>query len=160
MVRNRNQFDKGVIMATSVFVNIPTNDLERAKAFYAGIGWKINPLFTDENAACVVISDTIYLMVLTRDFFATFTDKPIVDPATALQVETALSADSREEVDAFISKVVAAGGTEHREAQDYGFMYARDFEDPDGNLFSVLWMDPVASEQGPEAFMAQQGQAS
>ena len=147
-------------MATSVFVNIPTNDLERAKAFFSGIGWKINPLFTDENATCVVISDTIYLMVLTREFFATFTDKPIVDPATALQVETAISVDSREEVDAFIGKVTAAGGTEHREAQDYGFMYARDFEDPDGNLFSVLWMDPIASEQGPEAYMAQQGQSS
>ena len=147
-------------MATEIFVNLPTSDLERAKAFYTGIGWRINPLFTDENAACVIIDDHVYLMVLTRDFFSTFTDKPIADPRASVQVETAFSRDSREAVDAIIEKVIAAGGTEHREAQDYGFMYARDFEDPDGNLFSALWMDPVAAEKGPEAFMAQQGQGT
>lgn len=144
-------------MATQIFVNLPTGDLERSKAFYTGIGWSINPLFTDENAACVVIDENLYLMILTREFFATFTDKPIVDPRTSLQVETAFSRDSREAVDAIIEKVIAAGGTEHRETQDYGFMYARAFEDPDGNLFSALWMDPVAAEHGPDAFMAQQG---
>jgi predicted lactoylglutathione lyase len=103
-----------------------------------------------------VIDERLYLMILTRDFFATFTDKPIADPSTSLQVETAFSRDSREAVDEILEKAIAAGGTEHRTAQDYGFMYARDFEDPDGNLFSALWMDPVASEKGPEAFMAQQ----
>ena len=144
-------------MATEIFVNLPTTDLERAKAFFSGLGWRINPLFTDENAACVVIDEHVYLMILTREFFATFTDKPIVDPGAALQVETALSYDSREAVDAVIEKAVASGGREHRKAQDYGFMYSRDFEDPDGNLFSALWMDPVAAEIGPEAFMAQQG---
>jgi len=144
-------------MVTSIFVNLPTSDLERAKTFYAGLGWSINPMFTDENAVCVVIDENLYLMVLTRDFFSTFTDKPIVDPSTSIQVETAFSRESREEVDAFLEKVIAAGGTEHRQAQDYGFMYARDFEDPDGNLFSALWMDPVAAEIGPEAFMAKQG---
>jgi predicted lactoylglutathione lyase len=145
-------------MVTSIFVNLPTSDLERSKAFFTGLGWSINPMFTDENAICVVIEENLYLMVLTREFFSTFTDKPIVDPSTALQVETAFSRDSREEVDAIIEKAIAAGGTEHREVQDYGFMYARDFEDPDGNLFSALWMNPVAAEIGPEAFMAQQGQ--
>lgn len=144
-------------MVTSIFVNLPTSDLERAKTFYSGLGWSINPMFTDENAVCVVIDENLYLMVLTRDFFSTFTDKPIVDPSTSIQVETAFSRESREEVDAFLEKVIAAGGTEHRQAQDYGFMYARDFEDPDGNLFSALWMDPVAAEIGPEAFMAKQG---
>ncbi|MET1044260.1 MAG: VOC family protein [Microbacteriaceae bacterium] len=146
-------------MSTAVFVNLPTADLDRSKAFFEGLGWSINPLFTDENAACVVIDENVYLMVLTRDFFQTFTDKPIADPQTSAQVETAFSRDSRDDVDAFMEKVLAAGGTEPRDAQDYGFMYARDFEDPDGNLFSVLWMDPVAAEQGPEAFMAQQGQS-
>ena len=144
-------------MVTSIFVNLPTSDLERAKTFYSGLGWSINPMFTDENAVCVVIDENLYLMVLTRDFFSTFTDKPIVDPSTSIQVETAFSRESREDVDAFLEKVIAAGGTEHRQAQDYGFMYARDFEDPDGNLFSALWMDPVAAEIGPEAFMAKQG---
>lgn len=143
-------------MATEIFVNIPTTDLERSKAFYTGLGWTINPNFTDENAACVVIDERIYLMVLMRDFFATFTDKLIVDPHAALQVETALSYESREAVDALIAKAIAVGGREHREAQDFGFMYGRDFEDPDGNLFSALRMDPVASEIGPEAYLAQQ----
>ena len=143
-------------MVTSIFVNLPTSDLERSKAFYSGLGWGINPLFSDENAACVVIDENLYLMVLTRDFFSSFTDKPIVDPKTALQVETAFSRDSRADVDAILEKAVAAGGTEHREPQDYGFMYARDFEDPDGNLFSALWMDPVAARIGPEAFAALQ----
>ena len=144
-------------MATEIFVNLPTSDLERSKAFFTGLGWQINPNFTDENAACIVIDEHLYLMILTREFFATFTDKPIADPRTTLQVETAFSRDSRAEVDAILERAVAAGGTAHRGPQDYGFMYARDFEDPDGNLFSALWMDPVAAEQGPEAFMAQQG---
>lgn len=148
---------KGDIMATELFVNLPTTDLERAKAFYTGLGWTINENFTDENAACVVIDEHLYLMVLTRDFFATFTDKPIADPRTSLQVETAFSRESREEVDAILDRALAAGGAEPRPPQDYGFMYARDFEDPDGNLFSALWMHPMAAEQGPEAFMAQQG---
>jgi hypothetical protein len=143
-------------MTTSIFVNLPTTDLERSKAFFAELGWEINPNFTDENAACVVIDENLYLMVLTREFFSTFTDKPIADPHATLQVETAFSRDSREEVDALLDKAIAAGGTEHRETQDYGFMYARDFEDPDGNLFSALWMDPLAAEIGPDAFMAQQ----
>ena len=144
-------------MATELFVNLPTSDLERAKAFYTGIGWSINENFTDENAACIVIDEHLYLMILTRDFFATFTDKPIADPRTSLQVETAFSRDTREGVDAILEKALAAGGTEPRPPQDYGFMYARDFEDPDGNLFSALYMHPMAAEQGPEAYMAQQG---
>lgn len=136
-------------MATDVFVNLPASDLDRSTSFFEALGWTINPLFTDENAACVVIDDGVYLMVLMREFFATFTDKPIVDPAKAAQVEVAFSRASREEVDEITEKALAAGGSEPRPAQDYGFMYARDFEDPDGNLFSAMWMDPVAAEQGP-----------
>jgi predicted lactoylglutathione lyase len=143
-------------MPTNVFVNLPTTDLERSKTFFESLGWTINPNFTDEKAASVQIDENIFLMVLTREFFQTFTDKPIADPRTSLQVETALSRDSREEVDALLEKVLAAGGTEHRDAQDYGFMYARDFEDPDGNLFSVLWMDPKAADIGPEQWAAEQ----
>lgn len=143
-------------MTTNIFVNLPTSDLDRAKAFYSGLGWRIEPNFTDENAACIVIDENVFLMVLTREFFATFTDKPIADPHTSAQVETALSRDSREEVDSLLEKVLAAGGAEPRPAQDYGFMYARDFEDPDGNHFSALYMDPKAAEMGPEAFMAEQ----
>lgn len=144
-------------MPTEIFVSLPTSDLERAKTFFTGLGWTINPNFTDENAACIVIGEHIYVMILTREFFATFTYKTIIDPATSAQVQVALSRETREEVDALVEKAVAAGGREHGEAQDYGFMYSRDFEDPDGNVFGALWMDPVAAEMGPEAFMAQQG---
>ena len=96
-------------------------------------------------------------MVLTREFFGTFTQKQIPDPHTHAMVQTALSADSREAVDAMLEKVKAAGGTEPKDAQDYGFMYSRDFEDPDGNEFSVLWMDPNAAEVGPDEWAAAQG---
>lgn len=143
-------------MATTIFVNLPTSDLNRSKAFFQQLGWSIEPNFTDDNAACVVIDENAYLMVLTREYFATFTDKPIADPGATLQVETAFSRDSREEVDALLERVPAAGGSEPRPAQDYGFMYSRVFEDPDGNLFNAMWMNPRAAEIGPEAFMAEQ----
>lgn len=143
--------------ATSIFVNIPTTDLDRAKAFYEALGFSINPNFTDENAACVVLSDTIYFMVLTREYLGTFTDKEIIDPKTQAQVSIALTRDSREEVDDVLAKGLAAGGSEPRPAQDYGFMYSRDLDDPDGNNLSFLFMEPAAAEMGPEAYMAQQG---
>lgn len=136
-------------MATQLFVNLPSSDLARSRAFFEGIGWSINENFADENAICVVIDEGAFLMILTREFFATFTDKPIVDPAAAVQVETAFSRDSREAVDEIADRALAAGGAEPRPAQDYGFMYSRGFEDPDGNLFSPVWMDPAAAEQGP-----------
>ncbi|RAN71817.1 glyoxalase [Bacillus sp. SRB_336] len=143
-------------MATQVFISLPTTDLDRSKAFFEGVGWQIQAKFTDENAACILVDENIYLMMLTRPFLATFTDKPIVDPSKSLQTQMALSRDSREDVDAVLEKALAAGGKEPHGAQDLGFMYSRDFEDPDGNVFSAMWMDPVAAEQGPEAFMQQQ----
>ncbi|GAA2869638.1 hypothetical protein MIAR_32870 [Microbacterium arabinogalactanolyticum] len=155
----RSVIDKGVIM-TKIFVNLPTSDLERAKAFYTALGCEINPQFTDENAACVVWSEDIYFMVLTREFFATFTDKPIADPHQSLQVSSSFTCDSREEVDAIMEKALAAGGTEPKPAQDYGFMYSRDIDDPDGNSLGFLYMVPEAAEKGPEAYMAEQGAAS
>lgn len=141
--------DKGVIV-TSVFVNLPTTDLERAKAFYTALGCEINPNFTDENAACVVWSETIYFMVLKREFFQTFTDKPIADPTQVAQVSVTFSRESREDVDAIIEKGLAAGGAEPKPAQDYGFMYSRDLDDPDGNSLGFLYMTPEAIENGPE----------
>lgn len=143
--------------ATNIFVNIPTTDLDRAKAFYEALGFSINPNFTDENAACVVLSDTIYFMVLTREYLGTFTDKEIIDPKTQAQVSIALTRDSREEVDEVLAKGLAAGGSEPRPVQDYGFMYSRDLDDPDGNNLSFLFMEPAAAEMGPEAYLAQQG---
>lgn len=151
--------DKGVIV-TKIFVNLPTSDLERAKAFYTALGCDINPEFTDDNAACIVWSEDIFFMVLTREFFATFTDKPIVDPTQSLQVSSAFSCDSREEVDEIMAKGLAAGGSEPKPAQDYGFMYSRDLDDPDGNSLGFLYMVPEAAENGPDAYMAEHGGAA
>jgi uncharacterized protein len=146
-------------MSTNIFVNIPSSDLERSKAFYTALGTSISPLFTDENAACIVWDDNVYFMVLTKEYFASFTEKENVDPRTSAHALIAMSRDSREDVDRLIEAGVAAGGTAPGEPQDLGFMYSRDLEDPDGNGIQFLWMDPKAVEAGPEAYMAEQAQA-
>jgi uncharacterized protein len=141
----------------AMFVNLPVTDLERAKAFYTAIGFTINPAFTDHNAACVVVEkDHSYFMILVREFFQTFTDLPIGDPAVSPSVAVAIFLDSKQDVDAATGRGIAAGGSEARPASDYGFMYQRQLTDPDGNLIEFGWMDPVAAEQGPEAFASQQ----
>lgn len=147
-------------MATNIFVNLPTDDLERSKAFYAALGAGINPQFTDDNAACIVWDDNVFFMVLRREFFATFTDKPIADPNEVVQVSVAFSRDSREDVDAILAKGLAAGGAEPKPAQDYGFMYSRDLDDPDGNSLGFLYMAPEAVEKGPEAYMAERSESA
>jgi len=135
-----------------MFVNMPVTDLERAKAFYTALGFTINPLFSDHNAACVVVEDGHnYFMILTREYFQTFTDLPIGDPAVNPTVSTAIFLDSRDAVDKAVTDGIAAGGVEPREASDYGFMYQRQLNDPDGNVLEFGWMDPVAAAQGPEA---------
>jgi predicted lactoylglutathione lyase len=139
-------------------VSYTTTDLDRSKAFYTALGAELNPLFSDEKAACFVWDENISLMVLRREFFATFTDKQVADPKTTAQVQIAFSRDSREAVDAVAEAGLAAGGSEPRPAQDLGFMYSRDLEDPDGNIVAFLWMEPQAVEQGPEAFLAEQAQ--
>lgn len=142
---------------TMMFVNLPVTDLERAKAFYTALGFTINPLFTDHNAACVVVEeDHSAVMLLTRAFFQTFTDLPIGDPAVNPSASTAFFLDSREAVDATAANGLAAGGSEPRAAADYGFMYQRGITDPDGNHLEFGWMDPQAASQGPEAVAGQQ----
>ena len=142
---------------TAMFVNLPVTDLERAKTFYTALGFTLNPQFTDHNAACVVVEDGhSYFMILVREFFQTFTDLPIGDPKVNPSVSTAIFLDSRDEVDAAAARGLAAGGSEARPASDYGFMYQRQLTDPDGNIIEFGWMDPVAAEQGPEAFAGQQ----
>lgn len=135
-----------------IFLNLPVTDLDRARAFYEAIGYRINPMFTDHNAACVVVEDEhSYFMLLTREYFATFTKKPIADPAVTAQISIAIALESREAVDAMLATGLAAGGAEPNDPQDLGFMYSRDLDDPDGNALSFLWMDPAAAEQGPPA---------
>ena len=142
---------------SQMFVNLPVTDLDRAKAFYTAIGFTINPQFTDHNAACVVVDDGHnYFMILVREFFQTFTDLPIGDPAVNPSVATAIFLDSKEEVDKSVADGIAAGGSEAHPASDYGFMYQRQLNDPDGNILEFGYMDPVAAQQGPEAYMNQQ----
>ena len=141
-----------------MFVNLPVTDLDRAKAFYEAIGFSINPAFTDHNAACVVVEDgDNYFMILTREYFQTFTKLAIGDPAVNPSVSTAIFLDTKDAVDKTVTDGIAAGGTEPQPATDYGFMYQRGLTDPDGNILDFGWMDPVAAAQGPEAFANQQG---
>lgn len=135
-----------------IFVNLPTDDLERSKDFYTALGCEINPLFTDENAAAVVWDDQIFFMVLMREFFGTFTEKKVADLKTTVQAIIAFSRDSRDEVDDLLEKGIASGGAEPRPAQDHGFMYTRTLEDPDGNILEFFFMEPEAAEQGPAAY--------
>ena len=142
---------------TAMFVSMPVTNLERAKAFYEAIGFTINPAFTDHNAACVVVEDGhSYVMIVTREYFQTFTDLPIGDPRVSPTTSVSFFLDSREAVDATVAAGVAAGGSEPQAPTDYGFMYQRPIDDPDGNHLEFGWMDPVAAEQGPQAYTQQQ----
>ena len=142
-------------MPKLIFVNLPVADLAAAKAFYEAIGATNNPQFTDETAACMVFSDTIHVMLLTHDKFRQFTPKRVADARETSEVLIALSADSRDGVDEITDKALAAGGREAREKQDYGFMYSRSFEDPDGHIWEPFWMDmnalPAAQPQAEAA---------
>ncbi|MFF9627087.1 VOC family protein [Streptomyces griseosporeus] len=129
-----------------IFVNLPVTDLDAAKKFFTGLGYSINPQFSDENAASVVISDTIVAMLLTKPFYATFTDKEIVDATKSSEVLVALSAESREKVDELVDRALSLGGTSTGRTQDLGFMYGRSFDDLDGHTWEVIWMDPSAIE--------------
>ncbi|WP_432719691.1 VOC family protein [Jeongeupia wiesaeckerbachi] len=130
-------------MAQQVFINLAVKDLERSKTFFAALGYSFNPQFTDENAACMVISDTIYVMLLVEPFFKNFTDKALIDARTHVETLTCLSCESRAEVDTQVAKAVAAGGTVPRESKDYGFMYSHGFEDLDGHIWELMYMDPA-----------------
>jgi predicted lactoylglutathione lyase len=142
---------------TAMFVSLPVTDLERAKVFYTAIGFTLNPQFTDHNAACLIVDeDHSYFMIMKREFFQTFTDLPIGDPAVSPSSSTAVFLDSREAVDKAVADGIAAGGSEPHPATDFGFMYQRGLNDPDGNPLEFGWMDPVAAEQGPAAFANQQ----
>jgi|SRR5690625_3501313 len=133
-------------MDTQIFVNIPVKDLDKSKSFYEGLGFTINPQFTDETAASVEISDTIYVMLLTHDKAKQFTSKEIADAHETTEVLNALSVGSKEEVNELADRALNNGGTEAAEPQDHGFMFQRSFNDPDGHIWEVLWMDMEAVE--------------
>lgn len=127
-------------MSTQIFVNVAAKDLQKSMAFFAALGFGFNAEYTNDDAACMIVSDDIFVMLLREEFFRTFTDKAICDTRTHVEVLTALSVDSREKVDALIDKAVAAGGRSTRPALDYGFMYSRSFEDPDGHTWELVHM--------------------
>jgi len=137
-------------MSKLIFVNLPVADLAAAKAFYEAIGARNNPQFTDDTAACMVLSETIHVMLLTHDKFSQFTPKRIADARQVSEVLICISADSRDEVDEITDKALAAGGREPREKQDYGFMYGRSFEDLDGHIWEPMWMDLEAATAMPQ----------
>lgn len=139
-------------MSKLIFVNLPVTDLAQSTAFYEAVGFTKNPKFSNEQASCMVWSDTIHFMLLRHDFWKTFTDKEIVDAPKAAQVLLCLTRDSKDEVDAMVAQAGAAGGTlDPTPVQDMGFMYGRSFEDPDGHIFEISWMDPQMAAEGPPA---------
>ena len=143
-------------MAKLIFVNLPVTDLDRSIAFYEAIGGTKDPQFSDDTAACVVLSETIHVMLLTHAKFAQFTPKRIADAHATSEVLICVSADSRAAVDEMAAKAVEAGGRETREPEDHGFMYGRSFEDPDGHIWEPMFMDMAAlgGRQAAEAAAA------
>ena len=127
-------------MSTQIFVNLPVNDLQASIAFFTRLGFTFNPQFTDDTATCMIVSDTIFVMLLTHDKFKTFTPKPISNAKTSTEALLAISRDSREAVDTMVREAVAAGGTTYNQPQDHGFMYAHGFQDLDGHIWELLYM--------------------
>ncbi|MEU6810664.1 VOC family protein [Streptomyces sp. NPDC046831] len=127
-----------------IFVNLAVGDVDASKKFFTELGYTINPQFTTDDCACVVISDTIVAMLLSRQRYADFTKKEIADPTRTSEVLLCLSAESREKVDELVDRAIAAGGSATGEPQDHGFMYGRAFDDLDGHTWEIMWMDPAA----------------
>ena len=131
-------------MATKIFVNLPVKDLDKSVAFFKQLGFTFNPQFTDETATCMIVSDDIFVMLLTHAKFREFTPNQIADARSTTEVLVCLSRESRSDVDEIVRKAVAAGGSTYNKPQDHGFMYAHGFQDPDGHIWEVMWMDPAA----------------
>ncbi|MEU6877144.1 VOC family protein [Streptomyces sp. NPDC046712] len=133
-------------MTQMIFVNLPVKNLDTSKAFWSKLGYSFNPQFSDENTGCLVISDTIFAMLLTESKFKEFTapGKEVSDATKSTEVLIALNAESREKVDELVEGAFAAGGSAAKDTQDLGFMYGRSFTDPDGHHWEVFWMDPAA----------------
>ena len=138
-------------MATKIFVNLPVKDLNRSIQFFTKLGYQFNPQFTDEKATCMIISEDIYVMLVTETFFQTFTRKPVAEATKATEVILSLSTDNRQQVDEMIQKALAAGAATPNEKQDLGWMYQHGFEDLDGHLWEVFHIDPAAVPQPERA---------
>ena len=132
-------------MARKIFVNLPIANMERSQAFFRTLGFDFNPQFTNERGACMVVSEDIFVMLLVQPFFQGFTKKPVANARETTEVLICLSCENRAEVDALVKKALAAGGTAPNAPQDHGFMYAHGFEDLDGHVWELAWMDPNAA---------------
>lgn len=128
-------------MVTNIFVNLPVKDLQKTMSFFTKLGFTFNKQFTDEKAASLEIGKNIYAMLLTESFFKSFIKKEIADSSKTTEVINAISVESKEQVDEMVEKAFAAGAVKYKETDDYGWMYSRSFEDLDGHLWEVLYMD-------------------
>ena len=130
-------------MTTQIFINLSVRDLQASIAFYTRLGFTFNPQFTDDSGTCMIVSDTIYVMLLTHEKFKGFTPNPICDAKTHTEVLLAMPRDSREAVDAMVRDAVAAGGTTYNQPQDHGFMYGHGFQDLDGHIWELFYMPAI-----------------
>jgi uncharacterized protein len=139
---------KGQVMAAKIFVNLPVKDLNKSMEFFTKLDFKFNPQFTDETAACMIVSEDIFVMLLTRDKFKTFTPKEICDATKNTEVLVCLSSESRDKVNDMVRKAVAGGGSTYNEPQDHGFMYGHGFQDLDDHIWELIYMEANAVSQG------------
>ena len=135
-------------MATKIFVNLPVKNLNKSIAFFTQLGFTFNPQFTDKTATCMIVAEDIFVMLLTEAKFKAFTPKDICDATKCTEVLVCLTTESREQVDEMVRKAVAAGGTTYNEAQDQGFMYGHGFQDLEGHIWELIYMEPEAINQG------------
>jgi predicted lactoylglutathione lyase len=135
------------VQADKIFVNLPVKNLNKSIDFFTKIGFEFNPQFTNENATCMVISEQIFVMLLIEDFFKTFTKKEISDPTKSTEVILALTVESKEQVDELVNKALAVGGKTSNDPTDHGFMYVRSFQDIDGHLWEIFYMEENVENQ-------------
>jgi predicted lactoylglutathione lyase len=132
-------------MPKQLFLNLPVQDLKRSVGFFTALGFTFNPDFTDENATCMIVNENAYVMLLMEAYFKTFTVKDVGSTKDSAEAIIAYSVDSREAVDEAVRTALASGGSASQDLQDYGFMYSHSFQDPDGHLWEVFWMDPAGA---------------
>ena len=132
-------------MSRMIFVNLPVRDPGRSREFFGGLGFAFDARFSDERTTCMVVNERACVMLLVAPFFGSFTSRALADTATHVESILAVSADSRDDVDALVDEALATGGSPAGPARDRGFAYGRSFHDPDGHLWEVIWMDPAAS---------------
>ncbi|WP_340124042.1 VOC family protein [Methylobacter svalbardensis] len=135
-------------MVTKIFVNLPVKNLNKSIGFFTQLGFTFNPQFTDETATCMIVAEDIFVMLLTEAKFKVFTPKDICDATKYTEVLVCLTVENREQVDEMVRKAIAAGGTTYNEPQDHGFMYGHGFQDLDGHIWELIYMEPEAINQG------------